>query len=268
METLGEFLQGIRKYHKLRLEDIALKTRISIARLEALESNQFEKIPNEVIARGFVRSYVKCIGVDEDEALAIFDQSVRPIFKQRARSQDPLPPQTVLIKPKEIRSNWIGRISAVLFIGLIFISLFIVSLERLNQKLPLTISSQQEINQVTSEKYIESRISMEDTLDPANDVSVNIPVLQEVEPPILQERELLQLTIEAVERGWVLVDIDGIEFREVVLQPGDKINWAAKERFSLNLGNAGGVKVYFNGKFLESFGPSGSVVRDIILTSD
>ena len=268
METLGEFLQGIRKYHKLRLEDISSKTRISIAHLEALESNQFEKIPSEVIARGFVRSYVRCIGVEEEEALAIFDQSVRPFFKQRARSQHPLPPQAVLIKPHKIRSNRIGRRSTVLFVGLIFISLFLISLGRLNQKLPLTITSQQEINLTTTEKYLESKISIEDSPDPTHEVSVKLPVLQEVEPSTLQEPELLQLTIEAVERGWVLADIDGIEFREVLLQPGDKISWAAKERFSLNLGNAGGVKVYFNGKLLEPFGPSGAVVRDIILTSD
>jgi cytoskeleton protein RodZ len=268
METLGELLQGIRKYHKLRLEDISSKTRINIAYLEALEANQFEKIPCEVIARGFVRSYVRCIGVDEDEALSIFDQSVQPFFNQRARSKRLSPPQTVLIKPQEIRSSRIGRTSAVLFIGLIFVSLFLIGLGRFNKKLPRTITSQQEIHLTTNEEYLESKISMTDNPDPTHEVSIDIPVLYDEEPSPLLEPELLQLTIEAVEKSWVLADIDGMEFREVLLQPGDKISWAAKERFSLNLGNAGGVKVYFNGKLLEPFGSSGVVVRDIILTTE
>ena len=144
METLGEFLKRARECKNLRLDDIASKTRIRITHLEALEADQFKKISSEVIARGFVRSYVRCVGADENEALALFDQSVPPFFQRNGETPQQSPLQTVLMKPRKIRSNRIGKVTAVLFIGLIFMSVYLFSLGKLDQKPPLPDTTQPE----------------------------------------------------------------------------------------------------------------------------
>jgi hypothetical protein len=75
----------------------------------------------------------------------------------------------------------------------------------------------------------------------------------------------LVLKIEAVERGWVLVKIDDAVIKEVILGPGETVDWTARRQFRLSLENAGGVKVEFNGKPLDPLGPRGVVVKDIVL---
>jgi hypothetical protein len=82
----------------------------------------------------------------------------------------------------------------------------------------------------------------------------------------LGEKGPLVLVLEAVERSWVEVMIDNDASREALLQPGEKIRWEAQERFLLTIGNAGGVKVSYNGQPLEPFGPSGRVAKKILLT--
>ena len=73
------------------------------------------------------------------------------------------------------------------------------------------------------------------------------------------------LAIEASERCWVLVRPDTGPDQDVMLNPGDRIKWNAQERFTLTLGNAGGVRVSFNGKLQPPYGASGQVVKDIVL---
>jgi cytoskeletal protein RodZ len=80
--------------------------------------------------------------------------------------------------------------------------------------------------------------------------------------------ELLTLRIEAIERSWVLVKIDSDVTKEVLLNPGEKVDWSAHQQFRLSLGNAGGVRVVFNGKPLDPLGPSGAVVKDLILPKE
>ncbi len=268
METLGEFLKRTRECKNLRLDDIASKTRIRITHLEALETNQFKKIPSEVIARGFVRSYVRCVGADENEALSLFDQSARSFFQKQRGNQHPSPVQTELIRPQESRSNLMGKMAAGLSIGLIFMTLYLIDLRKLDQKQSVPVTTQQETNLTAGERLPEPKVKIQEGSILISKVGINKPDHREKEMPLLREPELLQLTIEAVESSWVSADIDGNEFREVLLRPGDKISWVAQERFTLNLGNAGGVKVHLNEKPLGPFGPSGMVVRNIILISD
>lgn len=75
----------------------------------------------------------------------------------------------------------------------------------------------------------------------------------------------LVLVIEAVESGWVSARIDGGHTKEVFLHPGQKVVWKAADHFLVSFGNAGGVKIEFNGKDLPPFGPSGAVVKDVRL---
>jgi hypothetical protein len=75
----------------------------------------------------------------------------------------------------------------------------------------------------------------------------------------------LVLTIEALELTWVVVQIDNGSPEEALMRPGERVQWKSSDRFTLTLGNAGGVRVELNGKEQGPFGPSGKVARDIVL---
>lgn len=53
----------------LSLEAVAKVTKIQPRILERLEAGKLEGLPAEVFVRGFVRSFARCVGLDEDEAL-------------------------------------------------------------------------------------------------------------------------------------------------------------------------------------------------------
>jgi hypothetical protein len=53
----------------MSLEAVTKVTKIQPRILERLEAGQLDGLPAEVFVRGFVRSFARCVGLDEDEAL-------------------------------------------------------------------------------------------------------------------------------------------------------------------------------------------------------
>jgi len=67
--SLATWLRAGRDRRKLTIDDVAKITKIQPRILEKLESGQLEGLPAEVFVKGFVRSFAKCVGLDETEAL-------------------------------------------------------------------------------------------------------------------------------------------------------------------------------------------------------
>jgi cytoskeleton protein RodZ len=78
MAEIGYRLVRAREARGLTLEDAERDTRISRRYLEALEDEQFERIPAPVYARGFLRSYAQYLGMDPQELLALFPRGDEP----------------------------------------------------------------------------------------------------------------------------------------------------------------------------------------------
>jgi hypothetical protein len=66
---LAAWLRAGRDRRKLTIEDVAKVTKIQARILEKLENGQLEGLPAEVFVKGFVRSFAKCVGLDESEAI-------------------------------------------------------------------------------------------------------------------------------------------------------------------------------------------------------
>ncbi len=65
----GEHLRREREMRGISLEEIATATRIGTRFLEALESEQWSKLPGGVFNRGFVRAVAHHLGLDEEALL-------------------------------------------------------------------------------------------------------------------------------------------------------------------------------------------------------
>jgi hypothetical protein len=68
-ESIGEKLRLARETRGIALRDISEQTRISMRYLEAIESDDYRRLPGGIFNRSFVRAYAKSIGYDEQEAL-------------------------------------------------------------------------------------------------------------------------------------------------------------------------------------------------------
>ena len=111
MKRLGEWFKEEREMKGLSLEEVSKALRIRPHYLEAMEEGRFDELPPQVIAKGFIRAYARHLGLDEEEAIRLYQEEVNK------GESPPLPPQ------KE------GREVAPLVVALLtvaFLSLFLL----------------------------------------------------------------------------------------------------------------------------------------------
>jgi cytoskeletal protein RodZ len=71
--SFGGRLKRERELREVTLEEITSATRIGPRFLEALENEEWEKLPGGVFNRGFVRSVARYLGLDEEVLLGEYD---------------------------------------------------------------------------------------------------------------------------------------------------------------------------------------------------
>lgn len=84
MDDLGARLRRAREERKLPLKDIAARTKISSAALEALERNDLSRLPGGIFGRAFVRAYALELGLDPDKTVTDFQASLEEVERQAA----------------------------------------------------------------------------------------------------------------------------------------------------------------------------------------
>ncbi|HIE65204.1 MAG: RodZ domain-containing protein [Nitrospira sp.] len=301
MENLGDYLQQARKAKKLSIDEMAGRTRISPRFIRAIEENRFDLLPNMVSAKGFVKGYALCLELDIDEVLDAFSELVESEKPRKGRgAEDKPPPYIQAGRPDRLPfPSWtvmsVGAL--ILFLLILTVVLPKKGVEEDEPSSPETTSLEEvispEVPQVLGPPVLETG-DQDGELSEVGDVS------EEEENPLPEAGEELPLTataplsdhdsgqkpddtpdlisdepatpsvllVEAVSSSWVQVTLDGDEIQEAMLQPEDTVRWRAKESFFLTLGNAGGVRVYLDGKDLGPMGPIGKVVRKKIIISE
>src|SRR6266404_1090794 len=83
-ESIGEKLRLAREARGIALRHISEQTRISIRYLEAIEADDYRRLPGGIFNRSFIRAYAKFIGYDEHDALEDYARTLR----ERGESDD------------------------------------------------------------------------------------------------------------------------------------------------------------------------------------
>lgn len=302
MESIGEFFKQVRETKGLTVDEVASKTRIRTDFVKALEEGNFAKLPDQVFARGFVRSYARSLGLDEEDAIHRFTQSAGAFYEKQDERE-----RLRVRQAEEERKRQANRKAVAVAIGIAILTLvFLLSREQssvfvrrsasdlpapakraapappepvAHQEPPTSLpgakanapgatsskpATESAGNQGTSESVVA-------TVTP--DAALPVPPSLGSDGPLggislegstTTEGQLV-LDLEATELSWVVVQIDGGSPQEALLRPGERAKWKGQDQFILTLGNAGGVKAELNGKPQKPFGPSGKVARDIVL---
>jgi cytoskeletal protein RodZ len=87
LPTLGETLREARNAKKAKLTQVETETRIERARLEALEADRYDELPDDVYTRGAIRNYALYLGVDPNQALALYREARPAAVATRPLSQ-------------------------------------------------------------------------------------------------------------------------------------------------------------------------------------
>jgi cytoskeletal protein RodZ len=79
MPTLGEELKRRREERDISLNEISESTRIGIRFLKAIDSDNYSILPGGIFTRSFIRAYAKQVGMNEDEAMGLYNEQVGSI---------------------------------------------------------------------------------------------------------------------------------------------------------------------------------------------
>jgi cytoskeletal protein RodZ len=76
-ETIGELLRLAREERGVPLREVSDQTRISIHYLEAIEANEYNRLPGGIFNRSFVKAYARYVGYDEKKAVEGYTRYMR-----------------------------------------------------------------------------------------------------------------------------------------------------------------------------------------------
>lgn len=251
MGTLGSYLRTEREARGMDLREAAQQTRISLGFLQAIENENFSKLPGEVFVKGFLKSYAKFLRLPEDEVMKRYAEIKAPqpaaaaAAAPKAPKAEPrkaAPAETHAAQREEEQPGRLG-LEPFLWGGAVIIGIAVFIMTALPAKHKTGGHAPKVASQGT---------------ETAGTVTAQTAT---VKP------EKLYLDIHAVEDVWVLVRTDASPQKKAALKKGESVTWSADERFLLSYASIGAAKLVLNGKELTVSGPKSSVVRDLIVTA-
>jgi cytoskeleton protein RodZ len=283
MNSIGETLRRERLRHNLSLEEVSRETRINLKFLQAIEAEEFGKLPGGVFARSFVRQYARLVGLDEDELAAEVQQRFQPV----PAPPEETPARAALEAPIDLPkvADWEGvrsrSGSSLPALALVVVVMLVCSLiyvwwqksrrpgvaapppaesAQVSAPQPATVPAPAPTPQPGAGQA--ARPAPEAPAPPPEPNAERQPVAEGVAASTAP----VQVLLTADEPTWVSARSDGKFIYSGTLQPKETKGLEANEQVRLVLGNAGGVAVTLNGKPVPPLGPRGQV-RTVQLSS-
>ena len=149
MDSLGEYFREEREAQGLTFEELVASTKNQESYLRALEDECFNLLPQKVFAKGFVRTYARALGLDEEEAVRLFWESARSYYQKEEEEQQQIIQREEDDRKGKADRNAVSILTGVILIGLVFI-IFILSREQSSSPSLPSSSTQKSISPVTS----------------------------------------------------------------------------------------------------------------------
>ncbi|HWY45720.1 MAG TPA: helix-turn-helix domain-containing protein [Candidatus Sulfotelmatobacter sp.] len=242
--TFGERLKRERELREVKLEEISNATRISHRFLEALENEDWSRLPGGVFGRGFVRSIARYLGLNEESLLAEYDL---------ARGEGAVSPQN---KPEERIPSPPKWIPAVVLLVVLLVLAGLVAGGIYGWR-----------------KYKAHRLSKQSTASPAS-ASPAAPVRPTETPAVPNATSkpaaaiLLELSISTSTATRVRVVADNRVVLDRELPAGENRRFTATDHFEVTASDSSAVLLELNGDMMAPLGAPGSSGRIVLSAKD
>lgn len=254
--TVGEILRRTRIHYEQAVDDIERVLHIKAAQINAIEADDFKKLPGPVYAAGFIRSYSEYLGLDGDKMVSL--------FKSQSGSKPVKPDLHLPIVVNDARNANIGLIgvSVIVAVGILVLWSNISQDDRRIvdsvPHVPATIRA--ESAPAASPAQVTKTADASPAGPPQPAVTTNTTVA--AAPAVQTDGIILKI----VQNSWVEIkDSTGKAVVSRVLKAGDKYFVPARPDLTMSLGNSGGVRLEIDGKELQGLGTKGEVLRNIPL---
>jgi len=232
---VGQRLKEERLRQGLSLEEIEEETKIRKYYLQALEEENFQVLPPQVYATGFVKRYAKFLGLNEAE---LSEQFKREAYAEEEEApviqvNEPLTPINKVVLP------WSNILVGIIFLVLAFwIGNYIadyLSDRGIQEAQPQTPGIQQPAEQTP-----------ETNEEPS-------------ETPLPSTTPVALLELKTTQPCWLLIVVDGETQFTGTLPAGEERVFEGKDLIYVKAGNAGGLEITFNGESQGVLGAPGEV---------
>lgn len=264
---IGERLRNAREAKGLSLRAVADLTRIRAIYLQALEDEQFDRLPGRVYARGFLHAYAEALGLDADRLMEAYPGALAPAGPASigtAGVEIPIQPAVPRSRLRIVASY----VAVVLAVALIAVGVIgHLQLRQFNEPVrPEAVAPEQEPGapgpaspmpaQPAPGQPRESQMPI---------VAPEPPAAPAAEPP--QPAVIDGLSLEVATRGtsWLRITADGERVFQGLLHEGDRRTWQARRRLTIRVGNSPVVDVTVNGRRIT--GPAGRRVWEQTFTT-
>ena len=278
--TLGSLLRTSREERHIDLDAVVKATNVRRHYLEALENEEWEKLPSKVFVKGFLRSYAEFLGLDTETVLDYYQKAApreryQPHALQSIGTRSSMWRRTITISLLVLaligviiylRGNGISIIGqAFRYLGTQSVTeQKEVEIEREDVKIPdeeateAVFAGRAEIEDEQGEE-IASVAEGETAQDAVVAPEEGAVATEAGEEQPLSPRFVLTATV--IARTWLSIAVDDEPVKEYLFQPGETFRWTAEEGFDMVVGNAGGIEFSLNGSPIGDLGPEGKVVR-------
>lgn len=276
--NVGTTLREAREALGMSVYDIAERIKFAAKQVEALEANDFERLPKATFLRGFVRSYARVLQLDEAELIA--GLPTEPSTQQITKQQIVDVSFPSVLAARRINLMWLaGALGVALVLGLFVWLSDGESAQKPSEvvvetvPLPMpdvgvsavvaspTLSAEPEIAKIAEPRKVEEKVvktqktavsaPAQSVLAASSVVAPTVVVKPPVAPEMLKRRPLHFVFTGA---AWIeVIDVNG----DILLSRsnlGGTEKWIGGPRrapYDVSIGNPGNVKLYYKGKEID-----------------
>lgn len=221
--SYGRYLQSARLAKGISLEQVAAQTRVGIRILEAIEHENFHRLPPEAFLKGFLRSFAQAVGADGGEAVRRYEAHC--VMQRKTES--------IAAEPPQRRTGAAGRFFAVLLLLAVLIAGQLAAWQAMTR--PPAEPPAAAVFTASGPMAAASASGSPPELPPGTPA-----------PDPAEASPALKLTVTALENTWLKVVTDQGTPGEHTLKAGQQLKLEARRHFILLIGNAGAVKLTLN----------------------
>ncbi len=260
------------------LSEIAKVTCIRERYLKAIEEEDFLKLPVSVYTKGYIREYARFLGTSGDEAIASYERFLnahgtgeprespqrekeerREASPAGVRRREKEPALRRFKEPGKKPFLTVSYRKSIVWVALLFAVILIYALIPRAPK-ETQVPDSARVLQMPVQTTVQEKTGETDNpggTSGSNGVNSENPG---DDPSGVQTRNHV-LSVAATDRVWLQVVIDGIEKRETILREGERVSYEADKSFAVKIGNAGGIRMKYDGKVFENLGAKGQVIH-------
>jgi cytoskeleton protein RodZ len=262
--SFGVRLKQEREQRGITLEEISSTTKIGTRMLVALEQDHFDQLPGGIFNKGFIRAYARCLGLDEEQAIAdyLIATGNVPLEKEKDKRPDAVSESSFELhaeaERRESNLPWGTFAILLLLVAMGFAVWGFYSREaRKHVRKTLPPAPASTTPAASTNSVSPPLVSNQPVL--AQPVSAQKLITPSPTSPPPPAPKPLSLRITLHSDSWLFVTSDGREIMQgSFTAPAEKTIHATKE-IVVKAGDVGALDFEFNGKTLPAQGANGEV---------